>query len=62
MGGGTRVGGGTDEGSTVTLFADGLSPRGRGNHAEGDRLLAELGSIPAWAGEPVTIHSPYATA
>ena len=32
----------------------GLSPRGRGNHQEVEPVVVAGGSIPAWAGEPVT--------
>ena len=31
----------------------GLSPRGRGNPQEQDDELSTIGSIPAWAGEPI---------
>ena len=47
-----RVGGGTYRQQPRRVHADGLSPRGRGNHRQrhGDRH--QDGSIPAWAGEP----------
>ena len=47
-----RVGGGTAGGSLDSKCAAGLSPRGRGNLLAKMVLLALLGSIPAWAGEP----------
>ncbi len=53
-----RVGGGTRLLSEAIVLVGGLSPRGRGNHLarQSDGFL--LGSIPAWAGEPlVIIHS-----
>ena len=31
----------------------GLSPRGRGNLAQQSESVAQEGSIPAWAGEPL---------
>ena len=47
-----RVGGGTSLECIVTILSEGLSPRGRGNHATLGCPSAPLGSIPAWAGEP----------
>ena len=47
-----RVGGGTGGGSPVIANRDGLSPRGRGNLRQLQALSPEIGSIPAWAGEP----------
>ena len=48
-----RVGGGTNQRVIPVPSAVGLSPRGRGNQ-NGDAFKAALvGSIPAWAGEPL---------
>ena len=47
-----RVGGGTCAFRCANVPGWGLSPRGRGNLPEMNRKLVELGSIPAWAGEP----------
>ena len=38
--------------SESAVCQEGLSPRGRGNHAVGHADVLDLGSIPAWAGEP----------
>ena len=38
---------------TISL---GLSPRGRGNHAPRDEWPGRDGSIPAWAGQPISGH------
>ena len=53
-----RAGGGTEVGNA--LFGDlaGLSPRGRGNHAQGQDHGARDGSIPARAGEPALRERP----
>ena len=49
-----RVGGATS-GLSVTLpFASGLSPRGRGNRLSATTSYDVRGSIPAWAGQPLT--------
>ena len=48
-----RVGGGTRSARARRLRAEGLSPRGRGNHAPLEGFHAPTGSIPAWAGEPM---------
>ena len=47
-----RVGGGTSELMREIEDARGLSPRGRGNHGYPGCPSVQLGSIPAWAGEP----------
>ncbi len=47
-----RVGGGTRPRQRVNFLSWGLSPRGRGNRQRAVRLTADMGSIPAWAGEP----------
>ncbi len=47
-----RVGGGTSTGERLGVQDEGLSPRGRGNRADGAARTARRGSIPAWAGEP----------
>ena len=47
-----RVGGGTPHVPCVNSPAQGLSPRGRGNHSGSRRGDALFRSIPAWAGEP----------
>ena len=49
-----RVGGGTSTLLFDTLPLSGLSPRGRGNLADGRVRDIHQGSIPAWAGEPLT--------
>ena len=48
-----RVGGGTLNRIVELLPVTGLSPRGRGNRSGGHADSYILGSIPAWAGEPV---------
>ena len=50
-----RVGGGTSIHSADDVSQVGLSPRGRGNREFQGRRLILLRSIPAWAGEPVSI-------
>ena len=47
-----RVGGGTLIAQGGKWLAQGLSPRGRGNHIRRRRILGRERSIPAWAGEP----------
>ena len=47
-----RVGGGTFDRKVYEASLKGLSPRGRGNRQATHPLPAEVGSIPAWAGEP----------
>ena len=47
-----RVCGGTDLDHTWDLVDEGLSPRVRGNHSQGYKMLDLAGSIPACAGEP----------
>ena len=49
-----RVGGGTFTGSPSWHWPPGLSPRGRGNRYPGDGHSLDSGSIPAWAGEPLS--------
>ena len=49
-----RVGGGTFLVSVNVCPIGGLSPRGRGNHGVTTLSRRGVGSIPAWAGEPVT--------
>ena len=49
-----RVGGGTRLESALDAERRGLSPRGRGNQHLPLWLFISNGSIPAWAGEPVT--------
>ena len=49
-----RVGGGTAIKHYKANPDDGLSPRGRGNPGQTLVGAIRLGSIPAWAGEPVT--------
>ena len=48
-----RVGGGTPIGHCVTIAPWGLSPRGRGNLVSLAVAETRIGSIPAWAGEPL---------
>ena len=48
-----RVGGGTWLSSWATIIWTGLSPRGRGNQRAAYMLTIRIGSIPAWAGEPL---------
>ena len=52
-----RVGGGTFRERNGDGQGGGLSPRGRGNLSERARADSVLGSIPAWAGEPVVTQS-----
>ena len=57
-----RVGGGTISHSGFGRLPVGLSPRGRGNLDEHPHVRRNIGSIPAWAGEPfcgtvVVLHS-----
>ena len=47
-----RVGGGTERRRGDRRADEGLSPRGRGNRNADDRNRVDMGSIPAWAGEP----------
>ena len=49
-----RVGGGTITRCIARNAGTGLSPRGRGNQASAAVSMPLAGSIPAWAGEPVT--------
>ena len=51
-----RVGGETRRSAARGHSSRGLSPRGRGNPATGDRAASEAGSIPAWAGKPRLLH------
>ena len=48
-----RVGGGTNSDARDFMLSIGLSPRGRGNHELIRHTLRDVGSIPAWAGEPI---------
>ena len=50
-----RVGGGTAAKMYELGFPVGLSPRGRGNPLEEGELARGHRSIPAWAGEPLTL-------
>ena len=47
-----RVGGGTSQPNLSRSRGQGLSPRGRGNLPEADKVGDFIRSIPAWAGEP----------
>lgn len=47
-----RVGGGTHEGFSQLALRQGPSPRGRGNRPGSFCVQGDLGTIPAWAGEP----------
>ena len=49
-----RVGGGTNYFGTPHFSSSGLSPRGRGNRHAKIFEAPNPGSIPAWAGEPMT--------
>ena len=49
-----RVGGGTRGGGWLRVSMVGLSPRGRGNLPVSEYEVSGDGSIPAWAGEPLT--------
>ena len=49
-----RVGGGTRRPRRQPRYLFGLSPRGRGNPQEAVPEARQAGSIPAWAGEPVS--------
>ena len=53
-----RVGGGTELIARSRVFVHGLSPRGRGNHPQPVDDLRAVGSIPAWAGEPLEVANP----
>ena len=53
-----RVGGGTSAGDPVTPRNGGLSPRGRGNPSIRQLYERRSGSIPAWAGEPISLRRP----
>ena len=46
------MGGATDGTGDPLSESGGLSPRGRGNRCHWVWLSANLGSIPAWAGQP----------
>ena len=50
-----RVCGGTGQANLVTIGGDGLSPRVRGNLAQHRNGERRLGSIPACAGEPLSL-------
>ena len=52
-----RVGGGTTVRRPTIRLRMGLSPRGRGNLLLADFHEGIVGSIPAWAGEPIRIAS-----
>ena len=52
-----RVGGGTHNLKDLRLPLGGLSPRGRGNLVGSATIAPPTGSIPAWAGEPVSRES-----
>ena len=54
-----RVGGGTDYHQGHRHPTSGLSPRGRGNPLLTGTLRWKKGSIPAWAGEPVSLASRF---
>ena len=49
-----RVGGETGRAGGPDQVPQGLSPRGRGNHRRIQDIRAGSGSIPAWAGKPVS--------
>ena len=53
-----RVGGGTFLQLSLDHLRGGLSPRGRGNHEHDHQQHSGMGSIPAWAGEPVRRNCP----
>ena len=50
-----RVGGGTQRRFAKLRWGKGLSPRGRGNLCTYLGNVTRIGSIPAWAGEPLYI-------
>ena len=50
-----RVGGGTSLINAQSWPNAGLSPRGRGNPSSLPCLYGDIGSIPAWAGEPFSV-------
>ena len=52
-----RVGGATCTPQQVKDGLAGLSPRGRGNRGQAGRSTPPRRSIPAWAGQPVTIRA-----
>ena len=54
-----RVGGGTIIGLVLLRVGFGLSPRGRGNPPRIISLITNFGSIPAWAGEPISTPRPW---
>ena len=47
-----RVGGGARSERNVQILTTGLSPRGRGSPLPVTAATSNVGSIPAWAGEP----------
>ena len=53
-----RVGGGTYLATFLNALPEGLSPRGRGNRRNLNPGKDHLGSIPAWAGEPLSLPPP----
>ena len=54
-----RVGGATGQPKFTLILSNGLSPRGRGNPNRLPQHLGDLGSIPAWAGQPVWLSPVY---
>ena len=51
-----RVGGATTGLRLYDVNPAGLSPRGRGNQGVQDTDRVPIGSIPAWAGQPIVYH------
>ena len=49
-----RVGGGATNAFSLVGSQKGLSPRGRGSRGRREKRAFDRGSIPAWAGEPVS--------
>ena len=52
------MGGATRYPYQAAMASAGLSPRGRGNRLRDGRRVAQLGSIPAWAGQPSSTWTP----
>ena len=56
-----RVGGETQRAGILRVHIEGLSPRGRGNPSVRTPVRTAPGSIPAWAGKPVTTRPAFSS-